>query len=100
MTESGQTLHIFKEIILERLRQEELREKGVIKWTLADAVVPSSDEVILDAERLAVLAEEFGEVSQEVCRGLNNGVVDDQALRAELIQVAACCVAWIEHIDG
>lgn len=42
-------------------------------------------------ERLAVLVEEVGEVAAEVLGG--------DALREELVQVAACAIAWIEHLE-
>ncbi len=51
-------------------------------------------------EWLAILAEEFGEVGQCICKGCLND--DPQAaehldlLEYELIQVAAVCVAWVE----
>lgn len=47
--------------------------------------------------RLAVLAEEFGEVA----KALNEIRVDQPAdLRTELIHVAAVAVAWVEGIDA
>lgn len=75
----------------ERWRQEDLKRDGEIPWSCAD-LVP-------DAEKLVVLAEEFGEVSREVCEGLSGKPTDVKALREELIQVAAVCVAWVEAID-
>lgn len=49
-------------------------------------------------ECLAVLAEEFGEVSRAVCEREWGGKGLDE-LRAELIQVAAVAVAWVEGLD-
>lgn len=46
-------------------------------------------------EKIAVLAEEFGEVVKEALDGKPFG----DPLRAELVQVAAVAVAWIEAID-
>lgn len=81
---------IFNEVMGERIIQEELCRMGKIPWTCAGN---SSNP-----EKLVVLAEEFGEVSKEVCEQLN-GKYDPFNLRAELIQVAAVCVAWIEALD-
>jgi NTP pyrophosphatase (non-canonical NTP hydrolase) len=76
---------IFDAIFEERRRQEFLKSQGKFPWTCADAAPASM--------KLAVLAEEFGEVAKEVC---------DQRwdlLRDELVQVAAVCVAWLESMD-
>ena len=53
-----------------------------------------------DVARLAVLAEEFGEVSREVTEDLH-GVVPQRlvALTEELIQVAACAVNWATALE-
>lgn len=54
---------------------------------------------------LAILTEEVGESAQEVLR-LRFGSDKDKPvqarkdLRAEMVQVAAVAVAWIEHMDG
>jgi len=73
-----------------------------------------------DFHRLAVLAEEFGEVAKEACEILHNDTKQwpgEEApmvfahkervrkrlkglLRNELVQVAAVCVAWIESLDS
>lgn len=76
----------------ERRRQVELQAAGRFKYTCADGELS-------DAERLAVLAEEFGEVAREVAEGVAGNGVDLDALRKELIQVAAVAVAWAEWID-
>jgi hypothetical protein len=84
------------DILAERVRQDRLKREGKFAWTCADAI---NDEF-----RLAVLAEEFGEVSREVCELMVarcRGVHFDRAnLRAELIQVAAVCLAWVEGLDS
>ena len=85
---------VVHDIIAERWRQIALRNGGRFPYTLADSGM--SDE-----ERLAALGEEFG----EVCRALleHRGSVSDthhMSLRTELVQVAAVCVAWIEHLDN
>lgn len=56
-----------------------------------------------DYERLAVLAEEFGEVAREVLTGEGRRLARDtvgtpEALRKEVIQVAAVAVAWAEYL--
>lgn len=43
--------------------------------------------------RMTILTEEVGEVAQEVLHD-----TDLEALRDELVQVAACAVAWLEAI--
>lgn len=85
---------IFDDIVLERERQERLKLQKRFQYTLAD---PEMN----DYERLAAIVEEVGEVStcileeSKLCAdsGKNHN------LRAELIQVAACCVAFVEHLD-
>jgi hypothetical protein len=99
----NQVLH---DIIDERARQEKLKASGKFHWTLAD------DRVHED--KLAVLAEEFGEVAKNVVDFtiFKDGYAREnepfplhrtrfylQIIRTELIQVAACCVAWCENID-
>ena len=77
----------------ERERQESLKAGGKFQFTCADSGISH-------AERLAVLAEEFGEVSREVAEAVGSGLkVNGAALRIELIQVAAVCVAWGEFLS-
>jgi hypothetical protein len=47
---------------------------------------------VTDAKRLAILGEEFG----EVCRAMTYDEGSEERLVAELVQVAAVAVAWIE----
>lgn len=106
------------EVAVERERQETLKLSGKFAWTCADRYVGQSVDArpITHAEKLAVLAEEFGEVSREV---VEHGITVDKyaadpnlkvmpphreshfraQLRKELIQVAAVCVAWAEALD-
>lgn len=81
------------EAVREVGRQDRLAREGKFGGT---HVMPGGT----DLERLAVLAEEFGEVSIEVCKGIE---VDGQdrrpGLRDELIQTAAVCLAWVAAID-
>lgn len=76
-------------------RQDALARRGKFGGT---HVMPGGT----DLERLAVLAEEFGEVSIEVCKGMAvDGQVRRPGLQDELIQVAAVCLAWVAAIqDG
>lgn len=81
----------------ERMRQERRKVQGRFLHTCAD---PEMN----DYECLAVLAEEFGEVAREVLTGEGRRLARDsvgtpEALRAELIQVAAVCKAWVEKLD-
>jgi hypothetical protein len=79
---------VFDDISEERVRQDALRDAGKFPWTYADvAPFPPSPGV-------GPLGEEFGEVCRAVCEG------DVANLREELIQLAACCVAWVEGIDA
>jgi hypothetical protein len=75
------------------LRQDRLAREGKFGGT---HVMPGGT----DLERLAVLAEEFGETSIEVCKGIElAGQVRRPGLREELIQVAAVSLAWVAAID-
>jgi NTP pyrophosphatase (non-canonical NTP hydrolase) len=51
-----------------------------------------------DGILLAVLAEEVGEVGRALCHHWP-GPVHDHELEAELVQVAAVCVAWLQAIE-
>ena len=98
------TKRVLDEVLAERLRQEQLLAKGKFAWTCADPQVS-------DADKLAVLGEEFGEAAREVNEATNErawiaaGKRDGYELpihrrnrRAELIQVAAVAVAWAEAL--
>lgn len=84
---------IFDDITAERDRQETLLASGKFAWTCAGPDVP-------DLDRLAVLAEEFGEVAREVCRVACEKGTPSGDLRVELVHVAAVAVAWLEGIDA
>ena len=74
-------------------RQDDLARAGRFDGT---HVMPGGS----DLQRLAVLAEEFGEVSIEVCKGIMPGEqVRSVGLREELIRVAAVAIAWVAAID-
>jgi hypothetical protein len=83
---------ILADIMKERKRQEILLQAGKFHWTCAS---PN----IKDEAKLAVLAEEFGEVANLVVETLiSPDRRDIEKLRAELTQVAAVCVAWLESL--
>lgn len=76
-------LPIYADIDAERLHQED--KHGYDKSCANPAVTPD--------RKLAILAEEFGEVAM----ALND--TDFNNLRDELVQVAAVAVAWLESME-
>lgn len=94
------TVEVLKEVYKERRRQKQLKEAGKFAWTLSDSETNS--------RKFAVLAEEVGEVAKEVTEEM---IEDDKGesqekvkairkkIRTELIQVAACAVAWAESLE-
>lgn len=87
------THEVLDEVDTERRRQEDLKLEGRFTHTCADSELTPS-------EKVAVLAEEFGEVAHEVTESIgNHSELDLTALRKELIQVAAVAVAWVECLD-
>lgn len=79
--------------ILDEIRME--RESQNAKWGKQDH---------LNEHWLAILTEEVGEVAQCVCKAEIPPVYNDRfarlaQMRAELIQVAAVAVAWVEAYD-
>ncbi len=84
---------VMDEIMTEIDRQDDLARLGKFGGT---HVMPGGT----DLERLAVLAEEFGELSIEVCKGIEKGrQVRRPGLREEAKQVAAVAAAWVVAID-
>lgn len=83
----------------ERLRQEALRNAGKFAYTCADRWSGDEGVPIPPAEKLAVLAEEFGEVARAVCELQPGDTETRSRLRDELIQVAAVAVAWVESLE-
>ena len=75
--------------MLERWRQEDLRAADVLDWTCAHPRVTGD-------RKLAVLVEEVGEVAA----ALHEFTGDPADLRAELVQVAAVAVAWLESLPA
>jgi hypothetical protein len=82
---------ILAEVHDERERQEQLCAQGFFEATCAGQLT--------ELERLAVLAEEFGEVAHEIGDLVAGKTLDRAALRVELIQLAAVAVAWVEGLD-
>lgn len=88
---------VFRRILGERARQDELKAAGKFLYTCADPELPPADCAI-------VLGEEVG----EVCRAVLNvkGLSFDNLKRAkiahlqhELVQVAAVACAWLESME-
>lgn len=82
----------------ERRRQDELKAEGRFRFTLADELG------LRPTEKLALLAEELGEIATEVntlvgMRQARDSLGTRAALRTELLQLAAEAVAWIEALD-
>lgn len=78
----------------ERKRQLLMQQQGRFKYTL-------SDEGMTDAERLACIVEEVGEIGRNVLARaslVSDGDESPKALRMELCQVAALAVAWMERL--
>ena len=67
----------FAEIIAEQSRQ-------LVKWG-----VQNHD----DFYWLGIVVEELGEVSKELIEG------NPSEMRKELVQLAACCVSWLECLE-
>ncbi len=78
---------MFSEISAERARQRQKWGKPH-EWGYGDCSSPD----VHPTTKAAVLAEEAGEVARAVLDR------DDQQLRAELVQVAAVAVAWLEGL--
>jgi NTP pyrophosphatase (non-canonical NTP hydrolase) len=74
------------DIIVERYRQQELRDKRRIPFTCDNASIAPE-------KKLAVLVEEVGEVASAL-------QPDGGNLREELVQVAAVALAWLEALEG
>ena len=79
---------------------DECRKQELFK--LAGRFAHSCADVgVSDFERLAILAEEFGEVAHEVNETIGgHAPLNREKLRKELVQVAAVCVAWLQGLDA
>ena len=80
---------VSQRVLLERKRQEHLKETGRFKYTLDDN--PGMD----DGQRLAALLEEVAEVGKAIL-GEAGLVIDGGDIDKELTQVAALAFAWLE----
>ena len=78
---------IWAAILAERARQAE-KWAGDHAWGHGDC----SSAGVVPSVKVAVLGEEYGEVARAV---LDH---DPETLRAELVQVAAVAVAWLESL--
>jgi NTP pyrophosphatase (non-canonical NTP hydrolase) len=70
-------------IRVERMRQERLKAAGKFAATPADDIP--------DTDKLPMLVEEVGEVARAICDGVGR--------YAELVQVAALALAWLEYLE-
>lgn len=85
---------VLAQVSAERDRQEGFVASGRFAATCAAPAM-------FDGERLAVLIEEVGEVARCILEKVE--LANDKHgkdLRAELIQVAAVAVAWVEGLDA
>src|SRR5262245_42449470 len=108
------TDEVLLEVSEERMRQETLKEQGKFLFSCAD-------KGLSEAEKLAVLQEELGEVAKEVVElviemsklmkfrmtpearseGIESAVkAYRNKARKELVQVAAVAVAWVEALTN
>lgn len=86
-------IEIFDAIKAERARQDRLKSEGRFPATCADP--------ISNLRKLAVLAEEFGEIAR-IVNDLEDRKISYATARQDLIeeltQTAAVCVAWLESL--
>jgi hypothetical protein len=91
-------LDILDDVAQERRRQEHLRAAGKFRFTCADTHDVLGNPVTYP-EALAVLAEEFGEVSREIAEFvIAPAKMSRDDLYAELVQLAAVAVALAERV--
>ena len=79
--------------VAEVCRQDTLAREGKFHDT---HVLPSGPDIA----RLAVVSEEFGEVAHEVTENLMQPGRSREHLKDELIQLAACALAWATTVGG
>lgn len=97
---AGLTWDALVAVARERERQEAIgvakRAQGIDWRSCADPALEGGND-----RRLAILAEEFGEVARAVLElaYASDPAFDAAHLRDELVQVAAVSVAWVEEID-
>jgi NTP pyrophosphatase (non-canonical NTP hydrolase) len=95
------TRTVLEDVGVERARQEQRKAEGRFTHTCANP----SPGAMTNAEKLTVLVEEVGEVAREVLTQDGRRLARDtigtrEALRMELVQVAAVAVAWVEALDA
>lgn len=82
---------VLADIARERTRQELLKYEGRFKHTCADPEMSHN-------QCLAVVMEELGEAAHELNEAYDAAPAGwDDRLRDELVQTAACIVAWLER---
>ncbi len=81
--------------IVDAIKEERLRQSGLWThehaWGMGDCSSPDVARIA----KVAILTEEVGKVARAVL-----DCDEGDKLRAELIQVAAVAVAWLETFDG
>jgi hypothetical protein len=91
--------HDIRTIILARIGEERarairLKEQGRFEYTIAD-------DGVSDGMRLAMIAEEVGEVARNIMARegiVTDGSAEDSELFKELCQVAALSAGWMERL--
>ncbi len=78
-----------RERVFRRISEE--RDRQTVQW--GDQWEPGRISPLL---KLAILGEEFGEISRELCE---NGSAETDHLAHELTQLAAVAVAWLESME-
>lgn len=95
MNRDHEQMNVFARIVNEILRQESVYPTDHI-----------GSPQHSNADRLAILTAEVGEVASEVTIELSADVkawavdIAREHLAEELVQVAACCVAWICALEA
>lgn len=90
------TANVLALVDAERRRQE---RKCATERAAGRNWVTCSDPAMPDGDKLAVLVEEVGEVSRELCDARAERRPPSPNLKTELIQIAAVAVAWAEGLE-
>jgi len=88
MSTSGK---VISDLTISAIQAEALR--AWLKFKDRNSTILSS---ISDDRRLAIVAEELGEVAKELNEKALGNPVDEDALEIELIQCAAMLASWVE----
>lgn len=106
MLNTAKLQRVFHRILVERQRQETLRDQGRFRFTCAD------EAGLTPSQKFVVLGEEMGEVARvllnlhelatDFCIGAIRPprLILNTKLRKELIEVAAVTCAWLESMEG